>query len=183
MPIGKSRNLNREKGDKGERLTQEKFKLIPTSGSGCGAFDKSDSKNDWLRVETKVTNKLYYSLDIEKFHKWRFQAAKDRKQFFMHIIHENEDKSLDWDSSLVVVDRNYWNSFGDLTMYSDNYVDDREVNSKTTPLHFDELEYEKFTEAGTGVTSRLDLIEITSDLGNLVVVPASFWLEQLERDV
>lgn len=111
MPIGKSRNLNREKGEAGERLTQEMFGLAPTSGSGCGRFDKQDSKNDFLRVETKTTSKDHYVLKLKDWERWRQQAAKARSQFFLHLIPE-EDWGLDWDSSLVVVNDAYAKALG-----------------------------------------------------------------------
>ena len=108
MPVGKSRNLNKEKGEAGERLTQKMFGLAPTSGSGCGRFDKQDSKNDFLRVETKTTGKDHYVLKLSDWKRWRQQAAKARSQFFLHLIHENTDGSLDEVNSRVVISYKYW---------------------------------------------------------------------------
>ncbi len=104
MPIGKRINKNKIKGDKGELLTQKFFNLKPTSGSGAGAYDKLDSKNDYLRVETKTTEKSEYVVDFDKFITWGLQAAQDRKQFFLHIIQEY-DGSLDLESSVVACRR------------------------------------------------------------------------------
>lgn len=104
MPIGKRTNKNREKGDRGEDLTREKFGLAPTSGSGCGSFDKLDCKNDWLRVEVKVTEKDHYTVNFSKFELWRLHAANDRKQMFLHIIPER-GKKLVWEESLVACSR------------------------------------------------------------------------------
>lgn len=111
MPIGKSINKNKKLGDEGELVTQEHFGLVPTSGSGCGRFDKQDSKNDWLRVETKATGKDHYVLNFKKFTLWRQQAAKDRKQFFLHLIPKVNGK-LSWRDSVVICTEIYYKSLG-----------------------------------------------------------------------
>lgn len=107
MPIGKSTNVNKKLGEEGEALTQLYFNLAPTSGSGCGRFDKQDSKNDFLRVETKATGKDHYTLSIEKFEGWRQQAARARSAFFLHLI-PKIDGILSWEYSLVVITEAYF---------------------------------------------------------------------------
>lgn len=180
MPIGKSRNLNREKGEAGERLTQEMFGLAPTSGSGCGRFDKQDSKNDFLRVETKTTSKDHYVLKLKDWERWRQQAAKARSQFFLHLIPE-EDWGLDWDSSLVVVNDAYAKALG---AYDIAYMANTQkwIQGKTVKISFLDGRY---INLAISERESHDFTPVTfydgEDL-NLVSLPAPYFKELLEKD-
>lgn len=178
MPVGKSKNLNREKGEAGERLTQEMFGLAPTSGSGCGRFDKQDSKNDFLRAETKTTNKDHYVLNLKDWERWRQQAAKARSQFFLHLIHEKEDKSLDGENSWVVITDFYWKAIKlqDYKYYawSENWIcpGARSVKIKLKDEHITICAKCRF----------LDIDFYTGETVSLVAVPAVHFKLLLEKD-
>lgn len=180
MPVGKSRNLNREKGEAGERLAQEMFGLAPTSGSGCGRFDKQDSKNDFLRVETKTTNKDHYVLKLKDWERWRQQAAKARSQFFLHLIPE-EDWGLDWDSSLVVVNNTYAKALGAYNV-ADLAYGQEWIQGKSVKIRFEEGCY---INLPVSERESRDFTPITfydgEDL-NLVSLPAPYFKELLEKD-
>ena len=114
------------------------FELAPTSSSGSGRYDKLDSKNDHLRVETKVTGADHYVLKLEDWQYWRGQAAKDRKTFFLHLIHENEDESLDEENSRVVIPEAYWDAIKlkEFKYYAqgENWID---LGAKSTKIKLD----------------------------------------------
>lgn len=106
MPL-KRKDQNNRKGIKGENLTQKMFRLKPTANSGAGAYDKGDSKDDWIIAETKVTKYPFYTVNKRDFTNWRLAASKANKQFFLHLIHEEEDKSLKGENSVVVVTESF----------------------------------------------------------------------------
>lgn len=85
-----------------ESLSHKMFKLTATSGSGRG-YDKLDGKNSFFRVETKSTSKPSWTLKFSEFQKWRLLAAKDRKNFFMHIV-PVVNEEIRPDLSMVIVD-------------------------------------------------------------------------------
>lgn len=179
MPIGKSTNKNKEKGDRGEALTQKMFGLAPTSGSGCGRFDKQDSKNEWLRVETKTTEKDHYVLNLKKWELWRQQAAKARSQFFLHLIPE-ETWGLDWDASLVVITDSYAKALG---AYDTSGIANTQewINGKSVKINFLSGRY---LNLAISERESFDFTPITFYDGeglNLVSLPAPYFKELLEK--
>lgn len=103
MPLRKKPN-NTIKGAKGEKLTQRMFCLDPVNGSGVGAFSgKGDSRNDWLQSDTKVTRFDKFSLNFKDFKKMRQDAAHNMRQFFLHVIQE-EDLVTGEDSFVVITE-------------------------------------------------------------------------------
>lgn len=178
MPVGKSRNLNREKGEAGERLTQEMFGLAPTSGSGCGRFDKQDSKNDFLRVETKTTGADHYVLNLKKWELWRQQAAKARSQFFLHLIPEENGK-LNWDQSLVVITEAYFMALAPDTVrlaWSHNFIE------KSHQIRFGVLQ--QLEHVHSNIPDPLEEIDrLTTPTGSgLIVLRAPYFKELLDKD-
>lgn len=69
-----------------EILTQKVFNLRPVSGSGRGPFGKGDGADENWQVDTKSTEKESFAVNFVKMKKYRLQAAKERKSFFLHIV-------------------------------------------------------------------------------------------------
>lgn len=180
---------NRAKGNKGEALTQRMFDLAPTSSSGSGRYDKLDSKNDHLRVETKVTGADHYVLKLEDWQRWRGQAAKDRKTFFLHLIHENEDESLDEENSRVVIPEAYWDAIkppevemecigqdfevikGDPIAWGQEWID---LGAKSVKIDLSTPAY--FMSGGV---DWIDICYYSGETVSLVAVPATYFKERI----
>lgn len=178
MPVGKSRNLNKEKGEAGEALTQKMFGLAPTSGSGCGRFDKQDSKNDFLRVETKTTEKDHYVLNLKKWELWRQQAAKARAQFFLHLIPEYSGV-LNWEESLVVITETY---FMALEPDTEKLAWSHDFIEKSHQIKFGVLK--QLEHVHSSIPDPLEEIDrLTTPSGSgLIVLRAPYFKELLEKD-
>ncbi len=170
MPIGKRTNKNKELGDAGEALTRKYFNLQATSGSGAGAYDKLDCKNDWVRVETKTTATESYSLNLQKFHGWRLQAAQDRKAFFMHIIPKVDGK-LVWEDSFVVCTASMYLSLKD---DSTQYAKEVKGNYK--------LVFKDLLASRNWSTYNYVWCLIPEDGARLVVVRAPYFKQLLDKD-
>lgn len=172
---------NQDKGNAGENLTKKMFNLSGTGGSGVGAYDKLDCKNQWIKSETKCTGRSFYQLSIEKFEKWRLQATEDRRQFFLHLIPENQGK-LDWDQSLIVITEAY---FIALTPDIEKLAYSHEFVNKSHKVEFgtlQQLEYREHLQAA--LPSTLEEIErLTTPTGSgLIVLRAPYFKELLEKD-
>jgi hypothetical protein len=89
-----------------EDLTQKVFKLNPVSGSGRGPFGKGDAKDDYYQVDTKSTEKGSFSVKREDFRKYRLQAARERKTFFLHLIFCEDNKMTD-DRYVIIHERDF----------------------------------------------------------------------------
>ncbi len=173
---------NQERGNAGEELTQLMFNLQGTGGSGVGAYDKLDSKNRWIKAETKCTSKGYYQLSIEKFEKWRFQAAQDRRQFFLHLIPEVSGETS-WEYSLVVISKGYFKSLAPEDLDETHYLKYFEVN-KSFKVEFGKLCPQKFWAVGEDIpeTWTEGYWELATPSGNLVVLRAPYFKELLEKE-
>jgi hypothetical protein len=75
-----------------EALTQQVFKLNPVSGSGRGPFGKGDATSEVWQVDTKSTEKGSFAVNFKEMKKYELQAAKERKDFFLHIVPHSNGK-------------------------------------------------------------------------------------------
>lgn len=174
---------NQDKGNAGENLTKKMFNLSGTGGSGVGAYDKLDCKNEWIKAETKCTGRPYYNLSIEKFEKWRLQAAEDRRQFFLHLIPETDGK-LSWEQSLVVITEAYFMALApDLPgiAHRDVFVE------KSHRIKFDDYDPvelpSKYEELMGGAITFNSIDRLTTPTGSgLIVLRAPYFKELLEKD-
>lgn len=169
---------NQDKGNLGEDLTKKMFNLSGTGGSGVGAYDKLDCKNQWIKAETKCTSRGYYQLSVEKFEKWRFQAAEDRRQFFLHLIPESQGK-LDWETSLVVITEAYFMALAPNTnrlAWSHNFIE------KSHKIKFGVLR--QLDHVFSDDSTLFEEIErLTTPNGSgLIVLRAPYFKELLEKE-
>lgn len=169
---------NQDKGSAGENLTKKMFNLSGTGGSGVGAYDKLDCKNQWIKAETKCTGRQFYTLSIEKFEKWRLQAAEDRRQFFLHLIPETNGK-LNWEQSLVVITEAYFLALAPDTeklAWSHNFVE------KSHQIKFGVLK--QLEHVHSSIPDPLEEIDrLTTPTGSgLIVLRAPYFKELLEKD-
>jgi hypothetical protein len=168
---------NKERGERGEALTREHFGLAPTSSSGSGRFDKLDSKNEWIRCETKTTSKPSYSLKIEDFKRWKSQCARDGKQFFLHLVPEINGE-VSWEFSLVVISDSYGEALGayegDKLCRSEHW---NMAGATSINIGFDPDFYEI-----PEVKGFIPIALYTGEGYELVALPAPYFKELLEKN-
>ena len=100
----KPKKLIDEFFNRAERIVNDFFGMVGTSGSGRTVYDKLDGKNDLWRVEVKATHKPSKSVNLEEFKEWKLKAAKDRKQMFAVFMFTDETDALCIENSVVVCD-------------------------------------------------------------------------------
>lgn len=173
---------NQDKGNAGENLTKKMFNLQGTGGSGVGAYDKLDCKNQWIKAETKCTGRPFYTLSIEKFEKWRLQAAEDRRQFFLHLIPETNGK-LNWEQSLVVITEAYFMALAPSDLDETHYFKYFEIN-KSYKIEFNKLNPLIVAPDIEGPWSTLEgYWKLTTPTGSgLIVLRAPYFKELLEKE-
>lgn len=102
--MSKPKKLIDEFFNRAERIVNDFFGLVGTSGSGRTVFDKLDGKNDLWRVEVKATHKPSKSINLKDFQEWKLKAARDRKQMFAVIMFTDDTDALSIENSVTVVD-------------------------------------------------------------------------------